>query len=310
MSIVVGVAPGLDPRPAVRLGALLARSYSRRLILVSITGSHWGAGMRNADAEFRAFSADRTSTFLAAAADMVPDGIEVEHLSRDARSPRRGLLEVCREVRAFRLVLGSSEDAPDGRIRLGSVSMSLLHSAHLPVALAPQGFDTEDSDRISRVSAAFNGSENSAELILGAASVAASAKAAFRAVAFTPRQGRSTTSLEAGVGTSIEDEVMDQWLSVIRRLAVTLLADIDELNPRPTSAAVVVGTGDDWAQAVAGVSWSPTEVLMAGSRTLGPLTRLSVGSRAAKIIRHSPIPVVLVPHRATDDYAAQAETAQ
>lgn len=309
MSIVVGIVPGRDPRPAVRLGALLARSYSRRLVLVSITSSPWGADNRNVDAEYRAFSAERTSAFLAAAAGMVPAGVEVEEVSWEARSPRRGLLGVCRKMGAFRLVLGSSEDAPEARIRLGSVSTGLLHSAQLPVALAPKGFDTDDEDRISRVSAAFNGSENSAELVLGAAIIAGSAHAAFRVVAFSPRQGRST-SLEAGLGSTIEDEVVKQWRSVIRGQTDSLLADIAQLDPCPTSAEVALGTGHDWADAVTGVNWSPTEVLMVGSRTLGPLTRLSVGSRAAKIIRHSPVPVVLVPHRATDGYAAQAETTQ
>lgn len=310
MSIVVGIVPGRDPRPAVRLGALLSRSYSHRLLLVSITSCPWGADNRNVDAEYRAFSAERTSACLAAASDMVPEGVEVEKLSRDAPSPRRGLLEVCQEVSAFRLVLGSSDDAPAARIRLGSVSTGLLHSAQLPVVLAPKHFDTNDEDRISRVSAAFNGSKNSAELVLGAAAVAGSARAAFRIVAFAPRQGRSATSLEAGVGTSIEDEVVAQWQSVIRRQTDSLLADVQQMDPRPSSAEVALGTGHDWADAVTSVDWSPTEVLMVGSRTLGPLTRLSLGSRAAKIIRNSPVPVVLVPHRATDDYAAQAETTQ
>src|SRR5699024_8998437 len=104
MSIVVGVVPGRDPRPPVRLGAVMARSYGRRLLLVSIISSTWGSGGGRADAEFRRWRDRETARCLEAAAAMVPDGIAVEQLSREARSPRSGLLRVCREVGAYRLV--------------------------------------------------------------------------------------------------------------------------------------------------------------------------------------------------------------
>src|SRR5699024_10698729 len=183
MSIVVGVVPGRDPRPPVRLGALMARSYGRRLLLVSIVSDPWGSGSGRVDAGFRRYRDRETARCLDAAAATVPDGIAVEQFSRESRSPRSGLLRVCREVGAYRLVLGSSEDAPAGGIRLGGVATGLLHSATLPVALAPRGFDTAEAERITRVSAAFNGTDASARLVLGAATVAASAGSQLRIVA-------------------------------------------------------------------------------------------------------------------------------
>lgn len=310
MSIVVGVVPGRDPRPPVRLGAVMARSYGRRLLLVSIISSPWGSGGGRADAEFRRWRDRETARCLEAAAAMVPDGIAVEQLSREARSPRSGLLRVCREVGAYRLVLGSSEEAPAGRIRLGGVSTGLLHSAPLPVALAPRGFDAAETERITRVSAAFNGTDTSARLVLGAATVASAAESQLRIVAFTPRQGRVTASLEAGLGTGIEDEIVEQWEAEIRQRTQGLIDEISALDPAPTPAEAVIGSGETWADAVTNVSWVPGEVLMIGSRTLGALTRLSLGSRAAKILKNAPVPVVLVPHRAGGTYAAAADSAR
>ncbi|SMX89769.1 MULTISPECIES: universal stress protein [unclassified Brevibacterium] len=310
MSIVVGVVPGRDPRPPVRLGALMARSYGRRLVLVSIISRPWGSGGSGVDAEYRRYRESETARCLEAAATMVPDGIAVEQLSREAHSPRSGLRRVCREIGAHRLVLGSSEDAPVGRIRLGGVSTGLLHSATLPVALAPRGFDAADSERITRISAAFNGTGTSARLVLGAATVASAAGTQLRIVAFTPRQGRATTGLEAGLGADIEDEIVEQWEAEIQQRTQKLITEISEREPTPTRTEAVIGSGETWDEAVADVAWVPGEVLMIGSRTLGALTRLSLGSRAAKILKNAPVPVVLVPHRAGETYAAAADSAR
>ncbi|WP_169253125.1 universal stress protein [Brevibacterium sp. 'Marine'] len=307
MSIVVGVVPGRDPRPPVRLGALLARSYGHSLVLASILSSPWGTGVR-VDAEYRRFRAVEAERCLQAAAEAVPADLAVERVTREAGSPRNGLLQVCREADAFRLVLGSSADAPPGLIRLGGVSTGLLHSAPLPVAVAPQGFDTADDARVSRISAAFNGTETSAGLVIGAAAVAALADCPLRIVAFTPRQGRVTTGLEAGVGADVEDAVVDEWAAEIDERTQTLAGEISRLDRRPTAVESVFGSGRNWSEAVGRVPWELDEVLMVGSRTLGALTRLSLGSRAAKILKNSPVPVVLVPHRAGEDYAEAGET--
>jgi nucleotide-binding universal stress UspA family protein len=39
-----------------------------------------------------------------------------------------------------------------------------------------------------------------------------------------------------------------------------------------------------------------------GSSESGPVARVFLGSRAAKIIRHTPVPVVIVPRDAAESY--------
>ena len=41
-------------------------------------------------------------------------------------------------------------------------------------------------------------------------------------------------------------------------------------------------------------------MLVIGSSDAGPLARVFLGSRAAKIIRHSPVPVLTFPRRAAE----------
>jgi nucleotide-binding universal stress UspA family protein len=57
---------------------------------------------------------------------------------------------------------------------------------------------------------------------------------------------------------------------------------------------VVVGEGDSWGEALHDVAWTSGDVLVVGTSS-GPFSRIFLGSHAAKIVRNSPVPVVLVP---------------
>ena len=45
-----------------------------------------------------------------------------------------------------------------------------------------------------------------------------------------------------------------------------------------------------WAAALEDVDWDDGDVLVVGSSALGPVARVFLGSRATKIVRHSPCP--------------------
>ena len=61
---------------------------------------------------------------------------------------------------------------------------------------------------------------------------------------------------------------------------------------------LVVGHGADWAAAMEDLAWADGEVLVVGSSAAGPIARVFLGSRSSKIVRHSPVPVVVVPRGA------------
>jgi nucleotide-binding universal stress UspA family protein len=50
-------------------------------------------------------------------------------------------------------------------------------------------------------------------------------------------------------------------------------------------------------------------VLVVGSSSIGPLARVFLGSRATKIVRHAPVPVVVVPRGVASELAEEAESA-
>lgn len=302
MTIVVGVAPNHQSEAAIQLGVLLARSYDRELVVASINSVAWPPSDSRVDTEYQTFLIKNARTALDEAVAAVPSDIRVRTVVRGASSARRGLLEVCAEEEAFRLVVGSAGEVGDG-IKLGSVSFGLLQASEIPVAIAPHGFAVAPAARLTRVTAAYSGSDTSSELVLGGAAVAADAGAGIRIASF---HTRPRAYAAAGVGFQAEDQVIAEWESTIRSHITEIMTEIEQSGRIPESIEVVVGAGKNWHDALRAVEWQGTEVLLLGSSSLGPLARISLGSHAAKILRSSPVPVVLVPRRATDDYLARA----
>lgn len=303
MSIVVGVAPGQENRAAVELGIVLARSYGRRLVAAAIDSAAFPMSPVHFESEYQKKLRSVAEVALDEVRAILPDDIESECVIRSARSSRRGLLEMCRDEDAYRLVVGPAADGKPGRIALGSVSTGLLHSASLPVALAPVGFRAAPGARLRRITAAYSGSSTSADLILGAAMVSAESGVPFRIASFAPR---SRVISAAGVGLDVESGVIDEWAKVIRRDTDEILCSIDQLQIRPGETDVAIGTGPDWASALTAVEWEDPEAMMLGSSGLGALKRVSLGSHAMRILQHSPVPIVVVPRRAKSDYTASA----
>ena len=52
--------------------------------------------------------------------------------------------------------------------------------------------------------------------------------------------------------------------------------------------------GHDWREAVEDVSWETGDLLLLGSGAAGPTAQVFLGSVAYKIVRHAPVPVMIV----------------
>ena len=70
-----------------------------------------------------------------------------------------------------------------------------------------------------------------------------------------------------------------------------------------------MGRGESWEEALEDVEWEDGEVLVVGSSSIGPLARVFLGSRASQIVRHSPVPVIVVPRAAAEELAEESATA-
>ncbi|MGO4301282.1 universal stress protein [Leifsonia sp. RAF41] len=296
MSIVVGVDPAHRSASALHLAAMLARSSGTELVVAAVVPSAWPATAGGADAEWRDYTRDNANSALDHAAAVLGASVAAEYLVYEAPSARRGLIGIAEDRKATLIVVGSAAEAEPGRIALGAESDTLLHASPVPVAVAPRGYRTAGGSRVSRVTAAYRGTGASAGLVLGAAALSASLGARLRIASFAVVPPDSGTS---GAGLDAETAIADTWAADVEKHAASLVRRVSELEDAPAVSGVAIGIGETWESAMADVAWEPDELLVVGSSTLGPIARVFLGSHAAKIVRHSPVPVVVVPHGVT-----------
>ena len=308
MTLVVGFDPDGHGRAVLHLAAMLARSAGDDLLVCAVIPEPWPPSPARVDAEYRDYLETVANEALDHARARLPADIEASFGVHHARSAPAGLLDVAERTEATVIVAGSAVAGGSGHVSLGSTTGRLLHSSPLPVALAPRGFRARADARVTRVTAAFGGSAE--DLVVGAAGVAARVGASLRIASFAVRPHAPYT---AGVGTEADDSMVAEWTRDIQAAANRVLDEVADLPEVPRELDAVFGRGRTWDEALEEVEWEEGDVLVVGSSSMGPLAQVFLGSRANKIVRHSPVPVVVVPRGVAAelaDEAAHAESGQ
>jgi nucleotide-binding universal stress UspA family protein len=214
-----------------------------------------------------------------------------------AESVAAGLLRVIEERDVSSVALGSSSTGVLGRVMLGGVAERILHATDLPVVVAPRPFHPGKADRVARVSVAFGRSDHDGGLLGRATATARLMSAPLRVVCFAVRpMAEYVGAVEPGQ----EDLVVGEWMKRLEDDIATALA-----AAAPTRAAgggtatatrveTALGQGSTWAEALHDVTWSDGDLLVVGT-SHGPVSQFFLGSHAAKIVRSSPVPVMLLP---------------
>ena len=188
------------------------------------------------------------------------------------------------------VVVGSSSSGLLGRVALGSVTERLVHTAAVPVAIAPRGYPL-GPEPIRRLTAAYGGEADINGLIAAAAELAKQWPVQLRIVSFTVRP---VTVFSGSIEPSAEDLVVRQWA---RRTMDDIIKQLNDVRAHVAvpDVDVVVGSGHDWREAVESVPWEAGDMLLLGSGAAGQAAHVFLGSAASKILRHAPVPVMIVP---------------
>ena len=301
MTIVVGFPPQGRERAALNLAATLARSAGDELLVCTVVPAPWFPSPARIDAEYQAYLDDVARQALDRARADLPTDVSATLSVHRARSAPSGLLEVAEEHDATLIVLGSASGGVIGRIAFGSVTDRLLHSSAYPLALATRGFRSGPDGRVTRVTVAYGGSEAADELVVAAGVVAARTGATLRLASFAVQPPPPTTTRFRVE----EDQIVADWAAGIEAAAQKAIQQATDLHPAPSSLEVVIGYGEDWDEALDDIEWRDGDVLVVGSSSVGPVAQVFLGSRAGKIVRHSPVPVVVVPRAAAAELADQ-----
>jgi len=296
MTLVVGFPPGKDDWSSIELGATLARSAGTDLLVVTVVPTVWPTPVAgHTDREFQDWAEHQGGAAVAEAeailAEHCPDVPAVARWT-PGRSIASALLQQAEEVAASMIVVGSGSTGSYGRVHPGATGDWLLHSSHIPVAVATQGYTASEHGRVRRASCAFRGDEKSLRTVERTSAICADIGASLRLVTFAVR-GR--TFYTAGVGNQAEDMVLDRWISQATAAQQAGLEALKKSGGAPADLEGVVATGRSWGAAVDRLDWDRDEVLVVGSSEAGLVERIFLGSNASKIVRHSPVPVIVVP---------------
>ncbi len=282
--IAIGIDGHREGQDAAVLGAMIARATGAELLLVAV----------------------HPDPLIVLPAELGWVGLhkQAEELLRDTRdsiargartvvetdwSVPRALGRVVEREHRDLLVVGSSRDAPEGRMRIGTRTRQLL--CHCPCALAvsPRGLSTAPERRLARIAVGYDGSpEAGAALALaGSIAVAGHAELHVRAVV-------DDRIPDVGWSRSKRESVMTMWDQLLEPAVESLGADaraaVDAIG---ADAQIEVRRGQP-ARAL-GELCDEVDLLVIGSRRWGAVARVLLGSTGEALMRDASCPVLVVP---------------
>jgi nucleotide-binding universal stress UspA family protein len=282
----------LGGRDALSLGRMLARTGDVTLTVCVVVPQTWDyPSLARVDAEYAAFLKQYAEDAIAEAREFLGATVRAEYTSTSASSASEGLITTATETGAALIALGSARHGPLGRFAVGGIANELLHISLVPAALAPRGYHPSSDTRLRRVTCAFSGSTQSRSAFDAAVQLSRRHGVPLRLTTFAVRDRQMYPSQ---VGYDAERLVAEQWR------AQALEAQEKALATLPDDVAVEAGIveGRDWEEALDSLPWEEGEVLVVGSSRLGPVARVFLGSNSTKIVRSSPVPVLVIPRGA------------
>lgn len=286
--VAVGVSARPEGRDAAVLGAALARATGADLMLIAViadpivlppVGVSWKSLRKQAQSG------------LAGIRDVVMPGARV--VVRTDLSVARALRRVVAREHRDLLVVGSSNKAPEGSVRIGKRVRQLIGYASCPLAIAPRGLHNRTEVRLERVGVGYDGGAESEAALAVAASISVGAGAQLRVCGVVDDRAKAALWSEdpsASVLSELDDLVRGE-LGVLRERAVAAAHSLDP------SARIDVRRGRP-ADALLDLC-AEVDLLVIGSRRWGAVARLLLGSTGESLAYHATCPILIVP-RADD----------
>ncbi|MDH6197908.1 nucleotide-binding universal stress UspA family protein [Mycobacterium frederiksbergense] len=292
MTVVVGYLAGKGGASALHLGVGAARTLNTSLAVATVVPRPWlTPSAARVDAEYAQYAAQLAASSAEQARQHISaldDRLEVSFHKFAHRSVSGGLLEAVEALDAEALVLGSAADGQLGQVVVGSTADRLLHSCPVPLAISPRGYRRPKSGVLARITCAYPGSPEAVEVVRQAAGLSRRFKTPMRVVTFAVR-GRSM--YPPTVGLHSEDSILQEWAKQAHQ-ALARLKD-QEIVGDDVELQVVIG--NDWSEALDATDWLDGEILAIGTSPGGAVARVFLGSHGSKILRHSPVPVLVLP---------------
>ncbi|MDT5139655.1 MAG: hypothetical protein QOD58_3917 [Mycobacterium sp.] len=291
MTVVVGYRAGKVGLSGLYLAIGAARTLKTSLTVATVVPRPWlTPSLARVDAEYEDWAenlAEESAKEAKRHLFPLAEGLEINFCHRAHRSVSGGLIEMVEEVGGRILVLGSLPSGGRTQVIVGSTADWLLHSSSVPIAISSPGYHSATGG-LTRISCAYAATSQSVDVVRRCAEYADRYDVQLRVVTFAVR-GRTMYPPE--VGLNAEDTVLDAWAVQAREILEGLRTDgvVDK------DAVLQVVTGRNWMEALDKTDWINGEILALGTSPRGDIRRVFLGARSGKIIRHSPVPVLVFP---------------
>jgi nucleotide-binding universal stress UspA family protein len=292
LTVVVGYLAGKGGLSALHLAVQAASTLKTSLAVATVVPRPWMTpSPARIDAEYAQYAEQLAANSAKEAQQCIgslSDGLKVSYHKVAHRSVSGGLLEAIEEHSPEVLILGSAADGKLGQVVIGSTADRLLHSSPVPLAISPRGYRGSKVGGLSRITAAYPGTPESLHVVKRVATLAERLDVPMRVVTFAVR-GRTMYPPE--VGLNAEGSILEAWASHARETLAQLKSD----GVIGDDVVLQVVTGNGWDQALDAADWQEGELLALGTSPWGGIARVFLGSRGSKILRHSPVPVLVLP---------------
>jgi nucleotide-binding universal stress UspA family protein len=292
VTVAVGYLAGKSGRSPLYLAVEAAKTLKSSLTVVTVVPRPWMTpSIARIDAEYAQYAEQLAADSAKQAQqciDSLATGLDVKFHKVAHRSVSGGLLEAAEELKSEVLVLGSAADGKLGQVVVGSTADRLLHSSPVPLTISPRGYRGSKASGLTRITAAYPGTPETLHVVERVAALAERLDVPMRVVTFAVR-GRTMYPPE--VGLRAEDSILEQLASQARET----LAQLKKDGAVREDVELQVVTGDGWDDALDDADWQDGDLLAIGTSPVGGIARVFLGSRGSKILRHSPVPVLVLP---------------
>lgn len=229
-------------------------------------------------AELEQDAAKEAEPLLAEARERL-GGLEVQTRAFGGGSPAAVITDLAEDEGIDAIVVGSPHRGAVGRALIGSVAEGILHGAPCAALVAPRGYAGNGHGPFATIAVAFDGTPEARAALREAQRLAEASRAVVRILTVVS----PPVALPGGVGyTPINPPEPEK---VIRE-GVAAVGDAVPVEGRqldgPPAKALAAACED-------------ADLLVAGSRGYGPVTRLLVGSVSTRLIETAPCPVLVAP---------------
>lgn len=278
MKLVVGYLATSGGADALALGVRLARTLGADLEVRLVLAPDDVTTPRVTSDRYHEVLAEQGSAWLAEALRLVPDDVAADGKVLVADSVAEALGTEAVALDAEAIVVGGSGGGLAGSLSLGALVDELLHSAPVPVAVAPRGTRHSETARVRSVTCAIGDRPGARRLLDAAVRMSTATGAPLRLVSLVALDQHGAAGVDAA-----------------REHAYATLKSAEAALPEGSAVTAEVADGATIEAAVDELDWEDGDLLMLGSSRLAPPRRLLIGSTAAKILRVLRVPIVVTP---------------